>query len=308
VDTSADNVFDQCYSLVAGSGTPIITATGAAGTISIRHYSGGIELSTLSASHNVSVETDGQVVFTADCNVNASVSLRGNMSITDNTAGMNSLTKDAVYNKAEALDAIVDDSTQIDASVLNTAATAVGSDGTGLTEAGGDGDHLTAINLPNQTMDIVGSITGNLSGSVGSVTGAVGSVTGAVGSVTGSVGSVTGHTNQTADHAASVAAIKAITDAIGATAAARLALSMTTAIPGTVSHDNTAATATVFYSDDLTEATADHYNGRIVLFTSGVLVGQATDITDYALDTGEGKFTVTALTEAPADNVTFIIV
>jgi hypothetical protein len=34
-------------------------------------------------------------------------------------------------------------------------------------------------------MDITGSITGNLSGSVGSVTGAVGSVTGAVGSVTG---------------------------------------------------------------------------------------------------------------------------
>ena len=31
-------------------------------------------------------------------------------------------------------------------------------DGTNLTEAGGDGDHLTAINLPNQTMDITGTI------------------------------------------------------------------------------------------------------------------------------------------------------
>jgi len=58
--------------------------------------------------------------------------------------------------------------------------------------------------LPNQTMDI----TGSLSGSVGSVTGAVGSVTGAVGSVagnvdggvTGAVGSVTGHTPQTGDN------------------------------------------------------------------------------------------------------------
>lgn len=78
------------------------------------------------------------------------------------------------------------------------AASAVGpllasSNGSGLTEAGGTGDHLTAINLPNQTMDIVGNITGNLSGSVGSVTGAVGSVTGAVGSVTGAVGSVAGN-------------------------------------------------------------------------------------------------------------------
>lgn len=43
------------------------------------------------------------------------------------------------------------------------------------------------------TVNITGSITGNLSGSVGSVTGAVGSVTGAVGSVTGNVGgNVTG--------------------------------------------------------------------------------------------------------------------
>lgn len=58
---------------------------------------------------------------------------------------------------------------------------------------GVNGAGLTNIDLPNQTMDIVGNITGNLSGSVGSVTGAVGSVTGAVGSVTGAVGSVTGN-------------------------------------------------------------------------------------------------------------------
>jgi hypothetical protein len=50
------------------------------------------------------------------------------------------------------------------------------------------GAGLTAINLPDQTMNITGDITGNISGSVGSVTGAVGSVTGAVGSVTGNVG------------------------------------------------------------------------------------------------------------------------
>lgn len=75
--------------------------------------------------------------------------------------------------------------------------TETGGDGAQLTEAGGDGDHLTAINLPNQTMDITGSITGNLSGSVGSVTGAVGSVAGNVdgstASVSGAVGSVAGN-------------------------------------------------------------------------------------------------------------------
>src|SRR3990170_2105395 len=50
-------------------------------------------------------------------------------------------------------------------------------------EIGLAGAGLTNINLPNQTMDIVGNITGNLSGSVGSVTGAVGSVTSSVGSI-----------------------------------------------------------------------------------------------------------------------------
>jgi hypothetical protein len=92
------------------------------------------------------------------------------------------------------------------------------------------------------------------------------------------------------------------------TAADNLEASAETIVTGTVSHDNTAASTTVFYSDDITEATADHFNGRIVIFTSGVLQYQATDITDYALDTGEGKFTVTALTEAPGDNDTFVIV
>lgn len=68
------------------------------------------------------------------------------------------------------------------------------------------GAGLTAINLPDQTMNITGNITGNLSGSVGSVTGNVGgnvtgnvggdvqgNVDGSVASVTGAVGSVTGN-------------------------------------------------------------------------------------------------------------------
>lgn len=97
-----------------------------------------------------------------------------------------------------------------------------------------------------------------------------------------------------------VDAIKVVTD--------NLAASATTLVSGTVSWDATNATTTVIYCSDITEATADHYKGRVIIFTSGALQNQATDITAYALDTGEGKFTVTALTEAPADNVTFVIV
>ena len=94
-------------------------------------------------------------------------------------------------------------------------------------------------------------------------------------------------------------AIKVVTDNMAAAA--------TTMITGIVSWDNTNATTTVVYSSDIIEATADHFNGRLFVPTSGALLGQYTYITDYALDTGEGKFTVTALTEPPADNTTFVI-
>jgi len=91
-------------------------------------------------------------------------------------------------------------------------------------------------------------------------------------------------------------------------AADNLEASAETIVTGTVSHDNTAASTTVFYSDDITEATADHFNNRIIIFTSGDLLYQATDISAYELVSGEGQFTVGELTEAPADNVTFVIV
>jgi len=71
-----------------------------------------------------------------------------------------------------------------------------------------------------------------------------------------------------------------------------------------------AATATTLttttMSTNLSETTDDHYIGRIIVWTSGVLANQATDITDY---TGSSKLlTFTATTEAPSDTDTFVIV
>lgn len=77
---------------------------------------------------------------------------------------------------------------ELDAATAGKAANQIDEIRTDTAEIGTAGAGLTNINLPNQTMDITGDITGNVSGSVGSVTGAVGSVTGAVGSVTGNVG------------------------------------------------------------------------------------------------------------------------
>jgi hypothetical protein len=95
-------------------------------------------------------------------------------------------------------------------------------------EIGAAGAGLTAINLPDQTMNITGNITGNLSGSVGSVTGAVGSVTGNVGgNVTGTIGGLTAaalkdffDTDSTTTYASAVAGsvVKEIADNAGGSA------------------------------------------------------------------------------------------
>lgn len=105
-----------------------------------------------------------------------------------------------------------------------------------------------------------------------------------------------------------VAAIKAVTDALGATAAGRLQTAVLAEQTGTIDTAAFSPTTTEFEADDITEATADHYNGRVIIFTSGALQYQATSISDYALSGGRGHFTVPALTEAPANNDTFIIV
>lgn len=93
-----------------------------------------------------------------------------------------------------------------------------------------------------------------------------------------------------------------------ATAAVQLALSAGVILSGTVSSAVASPTTTVFAAADIAEATADHYNGRVVLFTSGALIGQATAIVDFARVSSEGQFTVVALTEAAANGDTFIIV
>lgn len=165
-------------------------------------------------------------------------------------------------------------------------------------EIGAAGAGLTAIDLPDQTMNITGNITGNLSGSVGSVTGAVGSVTGAVGSVTGNVGgNVAGSVaSVTAEVTANVTKISG-----SATAADNLEAGAL----GLVSSTCAAGSTTTSIVTNLTEATNDHYNGRVITFTGGALAGQSSSISDY--EGATKTLTVVALTEAPADTDAFVI-
>ena len=95
-----------------------------------------------------------------------------------------------------------------------------------------------------------------------------------------------------------VVAISGSTDA-----ADRLEASAETVVTGAA---QTGTLSTTQMTTDLTEATNDHYNGRIIIWTSGVLKDQATDITDYV--GANGLLTFTAVTEAPSNGDTFVIV
>jgi hypothetical protein len=97
----------------------------------------------------------------------------------------------------------ISDAGELDLDAMNTNINDIETDTDEIGEAGAG---LTNINLPNQTMDIVGSITGNLSGSVGSV---AGNVDGSVASVAGAVGSVAGNVD---------GSVASVTGAVGSVA------------------------------------------------------------------------------------------
>ncbi len=97
---------------------------------------------------------------------------------------------------------------------------------------------------------------------------------------------------------ADVLAVNVSTAAAASLAKSAASIVRAAAVAGTLS--------TTQMTTDLTEVTDDHYNGRVIIWTSGVLLDQATAITDY---TGATKMLAyTAITEAPTAGDTFIIV
>jgi hypothetical protein len=94
-----------------------------------------------------------------------------------------------------------------------------------------------------------------------------------------------------------------------ANAAALLAKSAFTMVAGTVDDTNFTPTATVFEAGDITDDQADRFVGRVIIFEDTATNERAvSDVTDYALVSGKGRFTVTGFPTAPVDGDPFIIV
>ena len=95
-----DLTFSHCQSGVPGNSTPTIDLSGGQSSINMRHYSGGIRIKNGSDNDTISVETDGQVIIDAS-NTSLTITLRGNMTLTDNGTTTN-LTTDAVFSRQES--------------------------------------------------------------------------------------------------------------------------------------------------------------------------------------------------------------
>lgn len=90
--------FNQCFSGVAGTGTPDIDLGAAVGNtnLNLRHYSGGIEIKNMGATgtDNMSLEGFGQLVINANC-TGGTIAIRGLFTVTDNAGGVVTLSDDA---------------------------------------------------------------------------------------------------------------------------------------------------------------------------------------------------------------------
>lgn len=102
--TAGDYFLEQCFSEVAGTGTPAFDFGVALLTtnLNLRHYSGGIEIQNMgqAVTDNMSLEGHGQLVINANC-AGGTVAIRGHFTITDNAAGAVTLSDDARITRSE---------------------------------------------------------------------------------------------------------------------------------------------------------------------------------------------------------------
>jgi len=101
---SGDYFFDACFSGVAGTGTPnIIFAV--TSNLSIRHYSGGVEIQSMGTGSNMSLEGFGQIRLNANC-TDGTIAIRGTFTVTDNSGGAVTLSDNARIDINQIRDAM----------------------------------------------------------------------------------------------------------------------------------------------------------------------------------------------------------
>jgi hypothetical protein len=125
--SAGDYFFNQCFSAVAGTGTPSFDFGVALLTtnLNMRHYSGGIEIQNIgqAVTDNMSLEGDGQLVLNANC-AGGTVAIRGNFTITDNAGGAVTLSDAARFAEDQSITTVTGN---VDGSVASIGAGGIGS-------------------------------------------------------------------------------------------------------------------------------------------------------------------------------------
>jgi len=100
---AGNHIFDRCKSAVAGNATPEFTFETGTVNLSVRHYSGGLQVNDMDSGDTMSYESDGQLVIDASCS-GGNISARGAMTITNN--GAVNLTDDSALSNPTIADAV----------------------------------------------------------------------------------------------------------------------------------------------------------------------------------------------------------
>ena len=271
VTVSAANtyIFEDCYNAADGGTPPIFDFGGAIGNTHIggRNWQGGIEIKNLGANGvDVFSFTGNGSVIIDSTCVGGTIKLAGMQTITDNVSG--GFVGTLVENARYDVDQI---NAECDTALSDYGANTVVPDAAGVAPTVSE---IRAEMDSNSTkLSAIETDTQDIQSRIPAALSG--------GNIKADVLAISGSTDA-ADHLEA----SAETIVVGA------------AVTGTLS--------TTQMTTDLTEATNDHYNGRIIIWTSGVLKDQATDVTDY--DGATKKLIYTATTEAPSDGDTFVLV
>jgi len=279
---AGDFFIDNSHSAIAGSGS-VTFDFGSPGTetnFNCRHHSGGWTIANMGAGAgtcNASFEGNGQIVWAASCVATSNASIRGNWKITDSASGAVTETLDDNQASVDAI--LVDTGTTLDGKIdtigTDTAATqvlAAGATGFAAIDTGVDTILVDTADMQPRVVAIEVDTGTTLDGKINTIDTAVD-------------------------------AVKVITDALTAAAAANLALSAAGIIGGVA---EAGTLTTEIMTTDLTGYVNDELIGRTVIWTGGAANGQASDITDYA--SAAGTVTYTAITTLPSAADTFVIV
>ena len=279
-------IMEQCLCACTGGASPVIDVGAAVGntTVSIRHWSGSMEVRNMGQSGTdlFTMQGWGKLTINANC-TGGTVNLHGHIVLDNNGSGQ-TINDNARIDQASILEAVTDDDTKLDGSSLNAVEAKVDDiltdTGTTLPATLGtptDTDLATDIANVQTTADAVETDTQDLQNQVGTAGDGLTSLP----EVDADVVKISG----------------------SATAADKLEASALSVFVGAATSNGAGDGTTIV--DTTLGARDNTWNERVLIITSGTLVGEATDITDY--DQATKTLTVTALSGQVASGVTYVI-